>query len=143
MFRITALALAIGLAAGTGAYAETHEVQMLNRGEDGPMVFEPAVLKIAPGDTVRFVAADGGHNAETIDGMFPDGAAPFSGRINEEIEITLTQEGLYAIRCTPHYAMGMVMTIAVGEATEAPADFFQGRIPPRAMARLEAQLDTL
>jgi pseudoazurin len=143
MLRIGTLALAIGIAAGTGAFAETHEVQMLNRGEAGTMVFEPAQLRVAPGDTVRFVAADGGHNAETIDGMIPDGAEAFSGRINEEIEVTLTEEGLYAIRCTPHYAMGMVMTIAVGDAEEVPQDFFEGRIPPRAMERLEAQLDAL
>ena len=38
------------------------------------MVFEPALVKVAPGDTVKFVATDKGHNAETIKGMLPDGA---------------------------------------------------------------------
>jgi pseudoazurin len=141
MFRIGTLALAIGLAAGTGAIAETHEVRMLNRGEAGPMVFEPSHLEIAPGDTVSFVATDRGHNAETIGGMIPEAADPFSGEINEEIEVTLDEEGFYAIRCTPHYAMGMVMTIAVGENAEAPDDFLEGRIPPRAMQRFENQLE--
>ena len=39
------------------------------------MVFEPSFVKIAPGDTVRFVSTDKGHNAETIKGMLPEGAA--------------------------------------------------------------------
>ena len=140
MFRIGALAIAIGLAAANGAYAETHEVHMLNRTEAGPMMFEPAFLQVAPGDTVRFVPTDRGHNAETIDGMIPAAAEPFSGRINEEIEVTLNEEGVYGVRCTPHYAMGMVMTIAVGDA-EAPDDFLEGRIPPRAADRFREQLD--
>jgi plastocyanin len=42
---------------------------MLNRGESGTMVFEPAGLRIAPGDTVKFIATDRGHNAETVPGM--------------------------------------------------------------------------
>jgi pseudoazurin len=141
MFRIGALALALALTAGGGAIAETHEVKMLNRGEDGVMVFEPAFLQVAPGDTVRFVPTDRSHNAETIDGMIPEGAEPFSGRINEEIEVTFDAEGFYGIRCTPHYAMGMVMTVAVGEEADAPEDFLEGRIPPRALERFEAQLD--
>ncbi len=48
---------------------------MLNKGADGTtMVFEPALTKIAVGDTVTFVATDRGHNAETIPGMLPEGA---------------------------------------------------------------------
>lgn len=128
--------------AGT-ALAETHDVQMLNRGEAGPMIFEPSFLQIAPGDTVRFIATDRGHNAAIIDGMIPQEAEPFSGRINEEIEVTLTVEGLYGIKCTPHFAMGMVMTIAVGEELEAPEGFLEGRIPPRARQRFEEQISEL
>ena len=44
---------------------------MLNKGAEGAMVFEPALVKVAPGDTVKFVATDKGHNAETIKGMLP------------------------------------------------------------------------
>jgi len=36
------------------ATAAEHQVQMLNKGAEGPMAFEPSFLKIAPGDTVRF-----------------------------------------------------------------------------------------
>ena len=47
---------------------------MLDKGTEGVMVFEPALVKIAPGDTVKFVATNKGHNAETIKGMLPEGA---------------------------------------------------------------------
>lgn len=138
----TGLALATLLAGA--AFAETFEVEMLNKGENGEtMIFEPASLQIAPGDTVKFIATDKGHNAEAIDDMIPEGAETFKGRINEEIEITLDTEGLYAVKCAPHFAMGMVMIIAVGDAANeiaAPEDFFVGRIPPKAKERFEEQL---
>ena len=47
---------------------------MLDKGTEGVMVFEPALVKIEPGDTVKFVATNKGHNAETIKGMLPEGA---------------------------------------------------------------------
>ncbi len=100
------------------ALAETHEVHMLNRGETGPMVYEPAYLRIAPGDTVRFVPTQPSHNASTIEGMIPEGAAPFRSRINETFEVTLEAPGAYGIKCSPHLAMGMVMLIEVGDKAE-------------------------
>lgn len=143
MFKSLATGLALGALIATGALAETHEVTMLNRGDAGAMVFEPAFLQIAAGDTVTFIATDRGHNAETIEGMIPEGAEPFSGRINEEISVTFDVDGLYGIRCTPHFAMGMVMTIAVGEEVAVPDDFLAGRIPRGALQRFEEQLTNL
>ena len=35
-------------------FGEDFEVNMLNQGNDGVMVFEPSVLKISVGDTVTF-----------------------------------------------------------------------------------------
>ena len=66
---LAAIAVLMGLA-GPAMAAEV-EVKMLNKGAEGLMVFEPALLKIEPGDTVKFVATDKGHNAESIKGMFP------------------------------------------------------------------------
>jgi pseudoazurin len=143
MIRPLATGLALAALMGGAAAAETLEVRMLNKGSDGErMVFEPAFVQAAPGDTIRFLATDPGHNAETADGMLPDGADGFKGRINEEIEVTLTEEGVYGVKCAPHYAMGMVMTIAVGDA-EIPEGYLEGRVPPRAKQRFEAQLDNL
>ena len=99
----------------TNARAEEHVVEMLNRGEEGLFVFSPALLLIEPGDTVRFVPTDRGHNAETIDGMIPDGAEPFTSRVNEEFTVTFDVEGVYGYRCRPHYALGHVGLIVVGD----------------------------
>lgn len=143
MIRTLTTSLALAALMGTAAFAETFEVQMLNKGSDGErMVFEPAFVQAAPGDTIKFVASDRGHNAEVNKGMLPEGAETFAGRVNEEIEVTLDTEGVYGVICKPHYAMGMVMTIAVGDV-DAPEDFLAGRVPPKAKQRFEAQLDNL
>lgn len=117
--------------------AETYEVGMYNRNDRGPMIYEPDFLHIQPGDSVRFIPTQPSHNAATIDGMIPEGAVPFKSRINEDFTVTLTEPGSYGIKCSPHYAMGMVMLIQVGEAAgaELPED-----LPARARARFEAIL---
>ncbi len=116
MLRTFALAAALGLVAAA-AQAETYEVQMLNMGEKGLMVFEPDYVHVQPGDTVTFVPTDPSHNAESIPDMLPEGAEPFTSGINEEVSVTFEEEGVYGIKCLPHYAMGMVAVVQVGEAT--------------------------
>ena len=56
--------------------------------------------------------------------MAPEGSAGFKGAINEEIEVMFDTAGLYGMKCKPHFAMGMVMTIATGEVSEVPDPFF-------------------
>ena len=116
MRRMIAMAVAAAMMAAAGAaQAAEHEVQMLNKGEKGAMVFEPDFVQAAPGDTIRFVPTDRTHNAETVKGMVPDGAKAFKSKVNEDFSVTLTEEGVYGVKCTPHYAMGMVMLVVVGE----------------------------
>ncbi|MBB4003191.1 pseudoazurin [Aurantimonas endophytica] len=97
------------------ASAEEHVVEMLNRGESGIMVFEPALVRAMPGDTVRFVPVDPSHNAVSVEGMMPAEAETLEGGMNEEVVYTVEQQGVYGIHCTPHYAMGMVALIQVGD----------------------------
>ncbi len=143
MFKTLASTLALSIALTGAAAAENFDVKMLNRGDAGAMVFEPAYLQIAPGDTVTFLATDRGHNAESIPEMMPEGAEEFEGAINEEIVVTFDTDGVYGIRCKPHYAMGMVMTIAVGDDAQVPDTFLEGRIPRGAKTRFEEQLGNL
>lgn len=98
--------------------AETHEVLMLNRSESGSMVYEPDHLHLALGDTVRFIATHPSHNAASIPQIWPGDVAQVMGRIDEEIEITFDEPGVYGIKCSPHYTMGMVMLIEVGSAAD-------------------------
>jgi len=99
----------------SAAWAATIEVKMLNKGEEGSMVFEPAFILAEPGDTIVFLPTDKGHNAESIKGMLPEGVEGFKSKINAEFSLTVDAEGLYGIKCTPHYGMGMIALIQVGE----------------------------
>lgn len=111
---LTALALPLpALAEGT-----VHEVQMLNRDPDDKkrtMIFQPDLLKIAPGDTVRFISVDKGHNAVSDKNMWPEGVEGFKSKINQDIEITFDKDGTYGVFCQPHRTMGMVGLILVGD----------------------------
>lgn len=127
--RLTRRAHLLTLAAGLAVPAllparltaqTVHEIAMLNVDPENrrrQMVFGPPVLRIQPGDTVQFRAIDRGHNAQSIDGMTPEGAEPFRGRIGEEIAVTLTVEGTYGYVCQPHATMGMIGLILVGDFT--------------------------
>ncbi len=117
------------------AMAETFEVKMLNRNDTGPMPFEPDYLVIKPGDTVKFLATDPGHNAATIASMIPEGGKKFVGKINQEIEVTFSEDGIWGIKCSPHFTMGMVMLIQVGETPAAEADLPKD-LPPEARKRM-------
>jgi pseudoazurin len=127
---------AIAMLVASAATAEVFEVHMANKGAVGMMVFEPDFLRVKVGDTIKFIAQDRGHNAESIEGMLPDGAKPFSGKINEEIEVTFDIPGFYGVRCKPHYAMGMAAAIAVGDVT-MPDEFLAGRLPKKVKERLK------
>jgi len=120
MFR-TILAGALMMVAAAGANAAEVEIKMLNKGAAGAMVFEPAIVKVAPGDTVKFVPTDKSHNAESIPEMLPAGAEPFTGKMNEEVAVTFKENGVYGVRCKPHYGMGMVAVVVVGEPTNMDA----------------------
>jgi len=127
MRKIVMLAAAAGLVLAGGAQAAEVEVKLLNKGSEGVMVFEPALVKIAPGDTVKFTSTDKGHNAESIKGMLPEGAAPFVGKNNEDIAVKFDQEGVYGIKCLPHYGMGMVALVVVGK----PGNVDQAKAVPQ------------
>lgn len=131
-----ALVLSLGLA--STALAAEFEIQMKNKGEAGAMVFEPSFLKIAPGDTVHFIPTDKSHNVETIKDMLPEGAEPLKSKMNEEYSYTFTEGGIYGIKCTPHYAMGMVGLIVVGDAPANLDAAKAAKNPKKAQERMDA-----
>nr|WP_246701887.1 pseudoazurin [Rhizobium terricola] len=129
------------LAAFVGsAVAADFEVHMLNKGKDGAMVFEPAGLKIAAGDSVTFIPTDKGHNAESIKGMIPEGATEFKGKMNEQIKVTFSVPGAYAVKCAPHVGMGMVGVVVVGDASANLEAFKAVKLPKKAQERVAAAL---
>ncbi|MEN3150691.1 pseudoazurin [Neorhizobium sp. IRAMC:178] len=125
----------------TVASAADFEVHMLNKGKDGAMVFEPSSLKVAKGDTVTFVPTDKSHNAETIDGLIPEGAKPFKGQMNESVKVTFDVEGAYAVKCAPHVGMGMIGLVVVGNAPAANLEAIKAaKLPKKARERLDADI---
>ena len=97
-------------------YSEEFEVQMLNTGADGVMVFEPSVLQIQAGDSVTFKPSNPGHNSMSMPGMIPSGAESWDSGMSQELTVTFTEEGTYVYQCTPHLMMAMVGVITVGDA---------------------------
>ena len=95
--------------------ATTHTVKVLNVGADGPMVFEPGYLKVAPGDSVTFEHVDMQHDSASV--VLPEGAEGWSSGMSTPLTVTLDKEGVYIYKCTPHLIMAMVGVIQVGEAT--------------------------
>lgn len=133
------------LLAGTlAAGAASYQVRMLNQSMNGMMQYDPALLRIAPGDTVRFTATDQGHNVQSIDGMIPAGAKPFSGEIGQDLAVTFSVPGVYGYRCVPHGTLGMVGLIVVGNPvneTEAKAAAMPG-MAGRTFTKLFDALDS-
>ena len=107
--------LALGAFLTAGAFAAEHQIKMLNSGKDGIMVFEPGFVQAAKGDTVKFIKTDASHNSTSF--FTPKGAKGWKGKPDEEIVVTLTEEGIYMYQCDPHKPMAMVGVIQVGKAT--------------------------
>lgn len=129
---IAAAALSV---AGGAASAKTVEIDLLNKDATGTMVFAPAFVRAEPGDQLLFKAVAKSHMVGSIPGMLPDGATPVTGRMGNDLTVTLTKEGVYGFECKPHYAMGMVALVVVGKpVNEAAAKAVHN--PPMAQKRL-------
>jgi pseudoazurin len=123
------------------ALAKDITVKMKNQGAAGIMVFEPSYVSAAVGDTVHFVPADMGHNATPITGMLPDGVEAPMGAMNKEYVLKLTKPGLYGIKCTPHFSMGMVALVKAGSgAAPNAAAAAAVKLPPLAAKRMTPML---
>ena len=83
-------------------------------------------------------------NSESMEGLIPDGAEGWKGKINKEVSVTLTQPGLYAYKCLPHLPLGMVGLIQAGDgalnrdAVAAAA----AKLPGKAKQRMAAYLES-
>lgn len=126
---------------GDLSFAKTYEVEMRNKGSLGYMVFEPSFLSIEAGDTVTFRSLDYGHNAQTINYMIPKDAITFRGEKNKDITTILNIKGIYGIVCQPHFTMGMVMIIQVGNNSKLTEYKIPNTLPKYAKKRFKQILD--
>jgi len=124
------------------AHAATVDVRMLSHAPDGGRGFDPAIVHIHAGDTVHFIAADPGHNVQSIPGMLPEGAAPFNGPMGHDLNVTFSKPGLYGYKCLPHYWMGMVGMVVVDKPDNEAAAKAVSQ-PGAAAIRFRKLFDTL
>lgn len=96
------------------ARAAEHVMRLVTESERGRFLFEPSLLLIQPGDTVTFVPESRMHGVKSVAGMLPEGAAPWRGRMGEQISVQLDQPGVYGVKCPAGYDVGMVGLIVVG-----------------------------
>jgi pseudoazurin len=138
---IVVLAGVLALGAVTqGASAAEHVINMLNKGADGKaMVFEPDFVRAAVGDTIKVVPVDKGHFAVPLPKVWPKDATEVKGKMNAELVFTVEKAGVYGLKCTPHYAMGMVAMVQVG--TAVPDDVKAMKFPGEVGKRFTAQLE--
>lgn len=99
--------------------------------------FEPAYLRMAPGDTVVFQPS--GRHAAVRSTLLPAGAYHWAGIAGKRYSVKLTREGLYVYGGGAHASSGMVGVVQVGRATNL-AQAQALRLPQQ---RVRAQLQAL
>jgi len=129
----------------TSVNAADTTIQMLNKdtGSKERNIYSPALVKIEPGDTVKWVATDRGHNVEFVRGAFPEGVKPFRSALGKDVSYTFSTPGVYVFKCTPHYGLGMVGIIIVGETPDNLSEIAAKKYPGRADKRIDALLAPL
>jgi pseudoazurin len=107
--------LAITLLASSPAFSAEVTVEMLNN-KDGQMyAYSTKIVKVAVGDTVTWKATNAGHNAVFVQKGFPEGAAPLDNTpIGKDVSYTFDKPGIYMVKCNPHYGLGMLQAVVVG-----------------------------
>ncbi len=80
--------------------------------------WRPMITFAEPGDTIRFTGMIG-HNTVTMPGMIPENAKGWDSKYGDEnFNFTVTEEGAYIFKCTPHITTGMVGAIVVGNTQQ-------------------------
>jgi pseudoazurin len=84
--------------------------------EAGARAFKNATLYVAEGDKVHFSKMTS-HNSVSVEGLIPEGATPWAGKLGENIAPALEKPGIYSYVCQPHIGFGMVGVIVVGDVS--------------------------
>ena len=95
------------------SYAETIEIEMLNKLGKEKMVYSIKVAKVDIGDTIIWKSVDKGHNVQFVE--MPEGVEKFKSKINKDVEFKFEIPGIYLYVCTPHKSMGMIGLVVVGD----------------------------
>jgi pseudoazurin len=132
-------AFALSLIATQAASAAEIVVEMLNRDKEAEVsnVYKPGLVKIAAGDTVKWVATNPGHDVAFMQGGVPAGVSLFKSGFKKSITFKFEKPGIYLYKCTPHFGIGMVGLVVVGGDKSNLAAVKAVFLPPLAKKRLE------
>ncbi len=154
------------------SFSKNFEVLMKNKGSNGEkMVFEPALVKVSPGDTINFVATSSGHQVQSFKKGVPEKCSIKTKKGKKEkavdcskgdkknilksgsikkgatYSVTISDEGYYAIMCKPHMTMGMVGLIVVGSPKNSDAFkkklFTNKKLKKKSLARMKKILGNI
>lgn len=120
-----------------------HVVMMRTEGPTGRFVFDPPLLHVEPGDTVRFTGGRHLHASRTIAGMAPAEGPRWWGQTGEEVTVTFDEPGVYGFKCVAHYSVGMVGLIVVGRDLHNLEEAQAVRHPPRAAETFDRLFERL
>jgi pseudoazurin len=93
-------------------------MEMLNKGSESATTLASALVRMAAGDSVHFIATDKGLKIDSIGGLIPQNAKSTNRKMSESMVVSFYKPGVYGIRCTPHYGMGMIAQVVVGASTK-------------------------
>lgn len=109
---------------GESSGEPTDRAEVAMKSSDGGQHFDPHVVRIKPGGTVRWSLASGSHSTTAYHPendepqLVPDGAAAWDSGVLSETGATFEHafetEGVYHYYCTPHESMGMIGSVIVG-----------------------------
>ena len=95
------------------SYAETIEIDMLNKLEKEKMVYSIKIARVDIGDTIIWKSVDKGHNVEFVE--MPNGVEKFKSKLSKDAEYKFEIPGIYLYVCSPHKSMGMIGLVVVGD----------------------------
>ena len=148
---IASLLLSSQMFAGTGQTQIPDTVTVEVKGTDADARFEPMVVKIQPGDVIKFAVREGLHTVSAYHPdnrrplRIPDTAQSFDSGLLQAGEIwflKIETEGVYDYFCLPHERMGHVGRILSGSVQSIP-DYPEGRIPEAALKKLNTETTSI
>ncbi len=144
-FRGAAVFAALSVSSISAPALADQSVDMLNKHPDSKErnVFYPPIVKIQPGEMVTWVAKNKGHNVEFVKGAVPDGVPAFRSKLSKDASFTFETPGVYVYKCTPHYGLGMVGIVVVGDDMSGLEAATAKKYPGKAGKRLKAMLAEL
>lgn len=113
--KLLSIIFALSATMCTSSIAANISVEMLNSKNGEAIVYSDKLLRIKSNDIVTWKSANLGHNAEFIAQGYPASAADMHGKIGKDVSYAFEVPGIYVVKCTPHFGLGMIQVIVVND----------------------------